>query len=158
MGLSSKIKVFWLLGTVLAMAMIGACTSDTTKAEATTQTDQCKAPGNELNPNGSSELSQLMRQMQASADSARQMILAGGVPKNFPEAFKKIHTAKPTDNETKKESFDAFATHYLNKLELLHKSSGANARANYNAMVEACLSCHYDHCPGPIKAINKLKI
>lgn len=138
--------------------LAAGCNNETNKPVEKEEAAECKAPEEGMNPNGSSELSQLMRQMQSAADSAKQMIRNGDVPRNFPEAFLKIHTAQPTDSDTKKESFDGFATHYLNSLKTLYSSSKADAPKHYNAMVEACLSCHYEHCPGPIKAINKLRL
>lgn len=156
--LSSKNSFLLLAAVALLLCVLYACNDETQAVAAGKENAACEAPKVGLNPNGSSELAQLMREMQTSAEAAKQTVAAGGVPKNFPAAFSKIHTAEPTDSETKKESFDAFAAHYLNRLELLYKSSKEDARKNYNAVVEACLSCHYDHCPGPIKAINKLKL
>jgi hypothetical protein len=158
MASSSKNKFFFFAAAGLLLLAVYACSSEVKKPGAEEADASCKAPKEGLNPNGSSELAQLMRQMQSSADSARQIILSGGVPKKFPEAFRKIHTAKPTDDDTKKESFNDFATHYLNRLDLLYSSPPAEVRKNYTALIESCLSCHYDHCPGPIKAINKLKL
>lgn len=158
MALSSKNSFLFLAAVALLLCVLYACNDETQAAAPDKEAAACGAPKAGLNPNGSSELAQLMREMQTSAESAKQIVLSGGTPKDFPTAFTKIHTAEPTDNETKKESFDAFATHYLNRLDLLYKSSKEDAPKNYNAVVEACLSCHYDHCPGPIKAINKLKL
>lgn len=114
-----------------------------------------KAP---LNPNGDSELALLMREMLDSAKSFKEMIKAGKVPDKFPEAFLKIHTAKPTDNETKKSSFDGYADGYLSSLKNLASSGTSNAKLNYNAVVQACENCHSEHCPGPLSAIRKLKL
>lgn len=119
---------------------------------------RCVKPSGDLNPNGSSELSQLMRKMQAWTDSAKQLIVTGGVPKPFSQTFKKIFSAEPTDAETKKPSFAAFAQYYLHRLDLLERSAKDSLRENYNATVDACISCHGDHCPGPIKSIRKLKL
>ena len=80
------------------------------------------------------------------------------MPKTFPEEFLKIHTAKPTDSETKKASFEGFASNYVMSLKGLYSSSKEDLNKNYNAVVEACVSCHQEHCPGPLKAINKLKL
>lgn len=158
MALSSKNKFLFLSASAWLLFAFHACNNEGNAVQTNKQAAECKAPAEGINPNGSSELAQLMREMQASAEAARQIVEAGGVPENLPTAFSKIHTAQPTDSEMKKESFDAFATHYLNRLELLYKSPKEEARQNYNAVIEACLSCHYDHCPGPIKAIHKLKL
>ena len=111
-----------------------------------------------LNPNGDSELSVLMRDMKSSSESLRQKIIQGVLPENFPEEFLKIHTAKPTDSETKKASFEGFANNYIYNLQILYHSPKEELTKNYNAVVTACANCHSEHCPGPLKAINKLKI
>jgi cytochrome c556 len=111
-----------------------------------------------VNPNGDSELAVLMREMMNSASSMREMIKQGSVPQKFPEEFLKIHTARPTDSDTKKESFEGFANNYISNLQALYNSPKEDLPKNYNAVVNACASCHSEHCPGPLKAINKLKI
>ncbi len=111
-----------------------------------------------LNPNGDSELALLMRDMMASSQSLKEKIKQGNLPDKFPEEFLKIHTALPTDSETKKESFDGFANNYISNLHVLFNSPKEELLRNYNAVVSACASCHSQHCPGPLKAINKLKI
>jgi len=111
-----------------------------------------------LNPNGDSELALLMRDMMASSQSLKEKIKQGNLPDKFPEEFLKIHTALPTDSETKKESFDGFANNYISNLQVLFNSPKEELLRNYNAVVSACASCHSQHCPGPLKAINKLKI
>ncbi|HWY37894.1 MAG TPA: hypothetical protein VNY73_05005, partial [Bacteroidia bacterium] len=60
--------------------------------------------------------------------------------------------------DTKHVSFDAFAAGYVDNLQLLCRSSKAEYVKNYNAVINSCLNCHSDHCPGPIKTIEKLKI
>jgi hypothetical protein len=109
-----------------------------------------------VNPNGDSELSLLMREMMRSADSMKTVIKSGNVPEKFPDAFLKIHTAKPTDDDTKHASYDAFATNYIDNLQILCKSPKAESIKNYNVVVNSCINCHNDHCPGPIKTIEKL--
>ena len=111
--------------------MAGACfvlvlsqCSETSNSEkniiAQTDTSTCKNPL--VNPNGDSQLALLMREMLRSADSMKTTILAGNLPEKFPDSFLKIHTAKPTDADTKHDSFDAFATNYIDNLQLLCKS------------------------------------
>ena len=111
-----------------------------------------------LNPNGDSELALLMRKMLHTSESMKELIKEGNLPKEFPEEFLKIHTAKPTDSETKKASFDGFANNYLDNLQTLYKSPKKDLTINYNAVINSCASCHAEHCPGPLKTINKLKI
>ena len=80
------------------------------------------------------------------------------LPAKFPEEFLKIHTATPTDSSTKTPIFESFAANYINGLNKLYTSPKDDLTKNYNAFVQGCVDCHHAFCPGPIKAINKLKI
>lgn len=111
-----------------------------------------------LNPNGDSELSVLMRNMVHSSESLKELIKQGKLPDQFPEEFLKIHTAKPTDSNTKKASFDGFASLYVSNMQTLFKSPKEELTTNYNAVISTCVSCHTEHCPGPLKKIKQLSI
>lgn len=110
------------------------------------------------NPNGSSELSLLMRNMLKHAQSERNRVLINQTPGDYPASFNKIYTAIPTDAETKKLSFNGFADLYLQAINEYHQSKIGNSKKRFTAIVNACLACHSDHCPGPLSAINKLKL
>lgn len=120
---------------------------------------KCKGVGDKpLNPNGDSELALLMRMMNDSTASVKELVMQGKLPEKFPEAFLKIHTATPTDPTVKTEEFEAFADSYVEGLKQLYQSSPSELETNYNSLVQRCINCHESVCPGPIKAINKLKI
>ncbi|CAN5532211.1 hypothetical protein BH10BAC1_BH10BAC1_19070 [soil metagenome] len=151
-----KNKLFVFATIVLFVVLLVNCSNNTTSEEAKiTDSTNCAKP---LNPNGDSELALLMRNMMNSSKNLKEIITQGNIPKEFPESFKKIHTANPTDSDTKKESFDAFASSYISKLQNLYSSPKEDLKINYNAVVTACENCHSEHCPGPLNAINKLKI
>jgi hypothetical protein len=159
MVLLLKNKFFILLVFVSFSLLLTECTNSSKTEEVAMQTDSSSScTVKPKNPNGDSELALLMRKMLSSSKSLKEMIERGEVPKEFPEEFKKIHTAKPTDSETKKASFDGYANSYMNNLEALYHSPKEDLKQNYNAVINACVSCHSEHCPGPLKAINKLKI
>jgi cytochrome c556 len=158
MVLSLKNKftaVSFLLSAVLFLAN---CSDGSQKEAEKAKADSLASCNKPINPNGDSELAVLMREMMGSASNLREMIKQGNLPDKFPEAFLKIHTAQPTDSDTKKESFDAFASNYISNLQALYSSPKEDLTKNYNAVINACASCHSQHCPGPLKAINKLKI
>lgn len=111
-----------------------------------------------LNPNGDSELALLMRMMNDSVSTMKELVQLGKLPEKFPEAFLKIHTATPTDPTVKTEEFEAFADSYVEGLKQLYNSSPSELKTNYNSLVQRCINCHQVSCPGPIKAIKKLKI
>ncbi len=156
--LRNKRSVAALLITGFAALM--ACSQSTsTKNEVASTTDSasCATPSSR-NPNGESELSSLMRKMQDNSIALRTMVEKGELPKDLPKEFVAIYTAKPTDADTKHESFNRFAANYLSNLELVYQSDQSNFKQHYNQLVNACESCHMEHCPGPLKAIAKLKL
>ncbi|HNS11492.1 MAG TPA: hypothetical protein PKM97_02670 [Bacteroidia bacterium] len=110
------------------------------------------------NPNGSSELSLLMRDMFNHAATARKLALSDEKDPDFPEKFKKIFTATPTDSETKNSHYDTFANIYLNAGKTYSSSNTEDLKVNYNNLVNTCLACHSTHCPGPVPKIKKLLI
>lgn len=159
MVLSLKNKFAFSALLVFVALLLVQCSNNAGQKEAEkAAADSLASCSKSLNPNGDSELAMLMREMMSSSQNLKEMIRQGNLPDKFPEAFMKIHTAKPTDADTKKESFDAFASNYISNLQTLYASPKEDLTKNYNAVVTACVSCHEQHCPGPIKAINKLRI
>lgn len=138
--------------------LLADCSEHAGKQSETAKADSLASCTKPVNPNGDSELAVLMREMMSSAGNLKEMVKQGNLPEKFPEEFLKIHTAKPTDSDTKKASFDGFANNYISNLHALYSSPKEDLTQNYNAVINACASCHSQHCPGPLKAINKLKI
>jgi cytochrome c553 len=110
------------------------------------------------NPNGSSELSLLMRKMEKQLSDARPAVLNGKYKGTYPKEFDKIYTAKPTDNETKMSSYDVFANVYISAVKSFVSAKPADQVDSYNNVVNTCLACHSQHCPGPVGRIKKLLI
>ncbi len=159
MVLLSKNKFFVITLLLSGTVLLTRCNSNKeseTKETSTTDTATCSSK--KINPNGDSELALLMRKMIQSSASLKELVKQGKLPDKFPEEFLKIHTAKPTDSDTKKASFDGFATNYLDNLNTFYHSPKEELTKNYNAVINSCVSCHSEHCPGPIKAIKKLSI
>lgn len=158
MVLSFRNKIVLGATAFVVLFLLNCSGNKEAKEEALVKTDSTACVKPPVNPNGDSELALLMRAMRDSTKSFREMIMNGKVPEKFPEVFLKIHTAIPTDSETKKPSFNGFADGYLADLKNLSASDGTSAKANYNALVQACENCHSEHCPGPLSAIRKLKL
>lgn len=158
MALFLKNKFVVITVLMFFVLVLVQCSNSEKQSSEKIKTDSASCTKKPLNPNGDSELALLMREMKSSSESLKEKIKQGGLPEKFPEEFFKIHTAKPTDSETKKASFDGFADSYLNNLQTLFHSPKEDLTKNYNAVITACANCHSEHCPGPLKAINKLKI
>ena len=110
------------------------------------------------NPNGSSELALLMREMQTYSSTAKSDVKAGKKPAAYPISFDNIYSAKISENTSKSEYYKSFADLYIMTVKNYTTSTPATRVETYNNMVSACLACHSQHCPGPVPVIKKLMI
>lgn len=114
--LKNKLKLASFLACVFLFYYCGNTAKE--KKEIVNEAKVCKNDSAPVNPNGDSELSVLMRKMMVNAKALRASVVKDEVPTSvFPEEFLTIHTAKPTDSDTKKESFEGFAKSYLDNLK-----------------------------------------
>jgi hypothetical protein len=159
LSLRNKFSVFAVIATVIVF--LAQCQSPADKkltSDLTVKDSTRCVSAKPLNPNGDSELALLMRSMYDSSASLMNLVKQGKLPDKFPDIFLKIHTATPTDSTVKTPAFDAFATDYVNGLNLFYHSSKEQLTSNYNTLLQKCVNCHQAFCPGPIKKINKLKL
>lgn len=109
-----------------------------------------------VNPNGDSELALLMRDMFEESDSLKQLVVAGkqlyGLKK-----YQDIHSAIPTDPSVSGPIFKAFATSYIESIKAMEVTD-TNSVIMFNKMVDQCMNCHTEFCPGPKKRIKQLYI
>ena len=105
-----------------------------------------------------SELAKLMQEMYDANQNWKEEILKGNIPNEFPEKYKKIHTAKSDNENAGSEFYNAMASSYIKAVDDLTKATPENAKEKYNAMVNVCVTCHLIVCPGPVSRIKKLTI
>ncbi len=112
-----------------------------------------------INPNGDSELALLMRNMLNNTDSLKQLIVngEGNISDEFIAEIQRIHVAIPTDPTVKTAQFSAYTDLMISQAEELKNASDNKAEA-FNSLVNRCVDCHQEVCPGPIKRIKKLTI
>lgn len=106
-----------------------------------------------------SELATLMRKMDSELQSVKQSLINNeAIDENILLDYATILTAVPTETDMKGESFDGFATAYLQQLDKFKKSKKENQVENFNLLINSCLSCHENTCPGPKGKIRELLI
>jgi len=105
-----------------------------------------------------SEMTKLMREMYTFQENSKKMIEKGELPLDFPEKFRKIHTAKLSNDFTHDASFKGFTNLYYQKIDALGKSTNSNVKENFNSAIQTCVACHETTCTGPIPRIKKLLI
>ena len=137
-----------LIVTTVVLFMLAACGQQKTCDKPIT-----KHP---INPNGDSELALLMRDMFEESDSLKQRVVDGKQLTGL-KKYQDIHSAIPTDPTVTGPVFEAFADAYVNSIKALEPSDSATV-FNFNHMVDKCMNCHTEFCPGPKKRIKKLYI
>lgn len=84
----------------------------------------------------------------------KKAIKAGETPVHW-ERFEAIHSATPTNPAVKGYIYEGFAENYLAQVDRLAMMDTAD-HAEFNILVDACMACHREFCPGPMVRIKKL--
>lgn len=105
-----------------------------------------------------SELASLMQDMYEDNQDWKEEILKGNIPKDFPEKYKTIHSAVSTNENAGSEFYNGMASSYIQAIEDLTNAKPENVKEKYNIMVNVCVQCHLQVCPGPVVRIKKLLI
>ncbi len=103
-----------------------------------------------------SELALLMREMFTDGERIKAQVERGEEPTGLRD-FAFIHSAIPTDSTVRGPVFTAFAEAYLESVRQMEASDSASV-FRFNHMVDQCMNCHSEFCPGPKKRIRKLYI
>ena len=103
--------------TLTILFLFSGCSSDMKTEEH--DKNNCLKPDS-INPNGTSELAKLMRNMHSHAALMRENIMNDRPLDTFPTSFQKIFTAKATDSTVRSRAFDGFSENYLNSLQNLY--------------------------------------
>jgi len=114
-----------------------------------------------VSPNNDSELALLMREMFEDSERIKAQMIRGVETlhaTSLPQRdFAAIHAAIPTDSTVRGPVFTAFADAYLESVRQLEAADSTSV-FRFNRMVDQCMNCHTEFCPGPKKRIRKLYI
>lgn len=111
-----------------------------------------------INPNGNSELAQLMRTMQADLKLAREAIEKGEKVGPLWPRFRKIRCSWPTNQADRNAAFDTAAQSYLSAVQALESAPVSEAKTAYGRVLDGCRACHEQSCSGAIPAIEALRM
>lgn len=104
-----------------------------------------------------SELTLLMRDMFAYYDSIKVNITNDDLHEQI-KVFQEVHKAVATSPEkSSSDLYQAMATIYVQSAERLNRP-GIDRKEAFNLMVDNCMNCHKQMCPGPMVRIKKLYI
>ncbi len=109
-----------------------------------------------INPNGDSELALLMREMHEDGLRTKQQILDGETPE-VKVKYHQLNTADATEPEkAASAAYKSFAAYYEATVKSLLESNDEKRAEQYQTMIDACMSCHQELCPGPMRKIKRL--
>lgn len=104
-----------------------------------------------------SELALLMRDIHEDAKGWRAAIDDGELIQDSMAIYDVMVNSTPTDSLVSGPVFEGFSRHYQTALDSFLLAGNIElAKVKYNNLVTACISCHQEFCPGPIKTIEKL--
>src|SRR5688572_1172424 len=109
-----------------------------------------------INPNGDSELALLMREMHDDGMKTKQQLLEGKTPQ-VKVKYEKLTSAKATEPEkVASPEYAAYATIYETAVKNFLEDRGNTQVETYTTMVDACMNCHQQICPGPMVKIKRM--
>lgn len=152
-----RISLFCLAGTTLFAACENSATGKTELPGKDTAA-ACIKPANDVNPNGTSELAALMRDMYSRSQDWKKAVENNEDLGIYPVAFDRLKTAKPTSENIKNETFDPFADDFIRRTKELLAAPPDKRQEAFGHYTEGCMNCHTTMCPGPVKRIRLLKI
>lgn len=148
----------WVSLMLLLVAGAISCSSEDSNGDTTAAvTENAAKPKKDVNPNGSSELAKLMRNMYDHGQTVKKQI-QDQAPKLDLELFQGIHSATPTDPTVRTPEFEGFANSWQSSMKELGGCAESERPKMFNMMVDNCMSCHATFCPGPQRKIKKLYI
>ncbi len=119
-------------------------------------TSSCDEQPRIINPNGDSELALLMREMHTDGMKTKKQLVAGKKPE-ISVKYEKLFTAKATEPaKVATPEYTAYATIYETAVKNFLERRGNDQVESYTIMVDACMNCHQQICPGPMVKIKKL--
>ncbi len=133
-------------------ALISSCNKEETISAA--KSDVKKS----LNPNGDSELAILMREMYTEAEKIKEQIEKGEVITTSLK-HEEILSAEATEaGKVSSDAYIAFANVHVQNMNNFQIADPSKMLVLYENMVNNCINCHKEVCPGPLKRIEKLRI
>jgi len=116
----------------------------------------CADKPKNLNPNGDSELALLMRAMHEEGMVTKQQLLKGEQPE-LKVDYHKLFTAKPTEPaKVANPLYAGFASAYEKAAQTFERGYNDDQVSAYHHVVDACMNCHQEICPGPMVKIKKM--
>ena len=118
--------------------------------------ENCEKPKEEFQMYEASEMATLMEQMYVHNVQLRDKISKNDSLGELPDYFSNISKATMTKGKERDAFFNEKAAVFIKAQSEIYTSK--NTKESFNAMVNACISCHEVKCGGPIERIKTLYI
>lgn len=114
-----------------------------------------------------SELAYKMRDMAVDMEELKLKVNTGSISIKDIDKLISSHSTmssdEPTDIKEIQPSFQLFSNIYIEQLKelktiILKQGEISEQILLFNSALTTCVSCHREHCPGPISRIEKIKI
>lgn len=99
---------------------------------------------------------QVMYQMESEAKALKKHITEKHVLPAKVDSIMDMRSSVPTDPDEITEGFRVMAEENLKRRSMIF--TAGNAKMAFNKYVKSCITCHQQHCPGPIRRISSLYI
>lgn len=105
-----------------------------------------------------SEMATLMRKMLTFLKVEKEKIALNEAAQTYPTEFLAIKSAKITEGKELSENHKMMLDSFFISLDQYYQPVATiDRKIVYNSMINKCLTCHEQECPGPIPAIKKQK-
>jgi hypothetical protein len=106
-----------------------------------------------IDPNNTSEMALLMRDMFTELESIKAQLEAGESISSKQLEFALIHEQEATDESFRKKGLEGMSIAYSQAVEAFNSSPD---KKGFQTIVNNCISCHQSLCPGPLERIDNL--
>lgn len=108
------------------------------------------------NPNGTSELALLMREMLANLKVVRSEIEQETSQIALKDDYYRIRCAWPTELSTRNERFDSLGQVMIQTYDQLLEAPLQERKTRYDNVIRSCVACHSQTCRGTLPALKSL--
>lgn len=152
-----------VLGFILTVTSWAACTSDKKEGKSEAKSDSSQAGTDDTlssctNPysDNMKPMAQGMRAMYEQMKVIRAQIERGEELQVGQFKMVDFIYAEPTDSSVLTDAFFIRAGQFKRAFNELVQP-GEHPKQRFNLVLNACIQCHTENCPGPLKKIKKLK-
>jgi|TARA_B110000902_G_scaffold221218_1_gene256644 hypothetical protein len=106
-----------------------------------------------IDPNNTSEMALLMRDMFLQLEEVKNKIILGEDISKDQFNFELIHKQTPTDESFLKDGMESMSSAYAYSVQTFNEAPSSKS---FISIVNNCMSCHTMLCPGPLERIDNL--